>query len=451
MWFALTSLIPFILGAAAVEIDITDRQSIYAAQALIAKGLMDYYNGNDSGQTPGMFTQPYYWWEAGAAWGSLLDYTYYTGNDTYADLVKTSLLYQIGKDWNYMPANQTSTEGNDDQGFWGLATMAAAEFNFSNPEGGYPSWLYLTQAVFNTMAARWETGSCNGGLRWQIYTWNAGYSYKNSVSNGCMFNLASRLARYTANDSYVDWAEKIWDWEVSVQFLNYTYGAQSLSVFDGADMNVNCTDVRQLEWTYNQGLFMSGAAYLYNYTEDQKWLTRVEHLWNRATILFHDGTVMYEAACQPSNRCNTDQRSFKGLFSRFLGRTMLMAPEMFDKIMPKIQSSAMAAAQSCSGGTDGHTCGLNWFYDGWDGVYGLGEQICGLEVMTALLIHDQGPPLTEKTGASSKGDGAAGTNHSDDDSVSDPLTIEGKDRAGAGVLTAVVVIVLLAASWWLVI
>lgn len=77
-----------------------------------------------------MFAWPYYWWEAGAAWGSMLDYWYYTGDDTWNDVLKTSLLFQIGTNWDYIPSNQSTTEGNDDQAFWGITVMAAAEKTF---------------------------------------------------------------------------------------------------------------------------------------------------------------------------------------------------------------------------------------------------------------------------------------------------------------------------------
>ena len=42
------------------------------------------------------------------------------GNDTYVDLIKTALTYQVGDDYNYVPLNQTTTEGNDDQAFWDI-------------------------------------------------------------------------------------------------------------------------------------------------------------------------------------------------------------------------------------------------------------------------------------------------------------------------------------------
>lgn len=110
--------------------------------------------------------------------GALIDYWYYTGDDTFNELTTNGLLFQVGENRDYMPRNQTLTEGNDDQGFWGLAVMSAAEYSYPDPPPDQPQWLALAQAVFNTQAARWETEHCGGGLRWQIFEWNKGYDYK---------------------------------------------------------------------------------------------------------------------------------------------------------------------------------------------------------------------------------------------------------------------------------
>lgn len=428
-----------------VTMDIDDTDSVKSALALIAKGLMDYYEGWNYGGTVGMMVSPYYWWEAGAAWGSMLDYWYYSGNDTYNDVIKQSLLYQAGSGYDFMPQNQTTTEGNDDQGFWGITVMAAAEKNFSNPTGkDEKSWAYLAQAVFNTMKARWDDKNCDGGLRWQIYTWNSGYDYKNSVSNGCLFHLAARLARYTGNSSYVEWGEKVWNWTSTVGFLTSDY-----QLYDGASIESDCKTYSTSQWTYNAGLYLSGCAYLYNYTNDTVWLDRATSLWDHAKTQFFSDDIMYESACQPSGKCNNDERCFKAIFSRFLGLTALLAPDLNDEIMALLQSSAQAAATSCSGGTDGHTCGLNWQKDGWDGMYGLGEQMSALEVIQNTLIHTKQGPLTERTGATSKGDADAGTSETSASLISNHLTITGKDRAGAGILTTVCVILLLGVGWWM--
>src|ERR1700709_534538 len=90
--------------------------------------------------------------------------------------------------------------------------MTAAETKFPSPPPGQPSWLGMAQAVFNRQAGRWDTTHCGGGLRWQFAPFNNGWMDKNSISNGCFFQLAARLARYTGNSTYADWADKVFDW-----------------------------------------------------------------------------------------------------------------------------------------------------------------------------------------------------------------------------------------------
>lgn len=138
--------------------------------------------------------------------------------------------------------------------------MSAAELSFPNPPADQPSWLGLAQAVFNLQASRWDDTSCGGGLRWQIFAWNKGYDYKNSISNGGFFQLAARLARYTKNDTYAYWADKTYNWIESTPLFTSDY-----LIYDGAPIENNCTIASKLQWTYNIGTFLMGAANMYNY------------------------------------------------------------------------------------------------------------------------------------------------------------------------------------------
>ena len=139
--------------------------------------------------------------------------------------------------------------------------MDAAELGFSDPDSSKPSWVALAQAVWNTQVPRWETSSCGGGLRWQIYPFNAGYQYKNTIATGGLFQLSARLARYTGNQTYAGWAEKTFDW-----LLNSPIMAKKLSqVFDGTAMANNCSDATGVSWTYNAGTLLAGSAYMYNF------------------------------------------------------------------------------------------------------------------------------------------------------------------------------------------
>lgn len=58
------------------------------------------------------------------------------------------------------------------------ATLAltAAEVNFPNPPEDQPSWLALAQGVYNSQYPLWDNNSCDGGLRWQKFSFNNGGS-----------------------------------------------------------------------------------------------------------------------------------------------------------------------------------------------------------------------------------------------------------------------------------
>src|SRR4051812_7006024 len=100
---------------------------------------MGYYKGNLTGQIPGILPGPppdgdYYWWEGGAMWGTLVDYWHFTGDTSYNHVAEEAMIFQAGAPQNsYMPPNWTASLGNDDQGFWGMSAMLAAESNFQNP------------------------------------------------------------------------------------------------------------------------------------------------------------------------------------------------------------------------------------------------------------------------------------------------------------------------------
>ncbi|KAK9475703.1 glycosyl hydrolase family 76-domain-containing protein [Lipomyces japonicus] len=434
-------------------LDLTSESSIKSAAKIVAQGLMNYYHGDESGYTPGIFSGDYYWWESGAAWGSLMDYQYLTGDTQYNDVMKTGLLFQVGTDWDYTPKNQTLSLGNDDQGFWGITAMMAAERNFTNPDSDQPQWLGLAQAVFNSIALTWDTQYCDGGVRWQKFVLNKGYDYKNSIANGILFQLGARLARYTNNDTYAEWAEKVWDWETNIGLIpSATY-----FVYDGGSVDDNCARLNKIQWTYNMAVFLAGSAYMYNYTASSNltssggtastWEQRTTSLVSTLTaFIYQSSNIVYEPACEPSKSCNPDQQSFKAYLARWLGATMILAPFTTDIILPVLKASALAAASTCNGGTDGVTCGFSWTTEGtYDGMYGLGEQMAALEIIQSHLLQYNPAPYTNTTGGSSTGDSSLGT---DELSGTSSKSITSKDRAGAWIITiAACVFVVLGAVW----
>lgn len=404
-WLLLTGRL---VQAAGYSLDLTSQQSIKETAKGLADDMLSFYSGDKPGGIPGLLPSPYYWWEAGAMFGALIDYWYYTGDDGYNQLVSDGLLFQVGTNRDYMPNNQTLTEGNDDQGFWGLAVMSAAEYNFPNPPADKPQWLALAQAVFNTQAARWDTQDCNGGLRWQIYQWNKGYDYKNSISQACFFALGARLALYTGNQTYADWAERTWDWMWSTGFINN----ETYYVIDGAAIGSNCTTFSPYQFSYNAGGFILGAAAMYNHTESKTWKDRLDGLIKGSEVFFvgDNNDIMSEVACEPVDRCNIDQQSFKAYLSRWLAAATQWAPDTYDTVIPYLKASAKAAVNQCVGGSNGRMCGLKWARNEgkYDGTTGVGQQMAALEVLLSTTIKSRGVPKTAASGGTSEGDVNAG-------------------------------------------
>ncbi|PNP48573.1 hypothetical protein THARTR1_10312 [Trichoderma harzianum] len=423
----------------AYDLDPDSPDSVKSVSKDMAADLVSFYNGDQPGNTPGLLPDPYFWWEAGAMMGTLIDYWYYTGDDTYNNLTTQALLFQVGETKDYMPRNQTRTEGNDDQGFWGLSVMSAAEYKFPDPPADQPQWLALAQAVFNTQAARWDTQYCAGGLRWQIFTWNNGYNYKNSISQACFFSLGARLALYTGNQSYADWADKTWDWMIATKLIN----TKNWAVYDGAGIETNCTVLTPYQFSYNVGGMILGAAAMYNLTESQTWKTRLDNLLEGSKVFFTgpNNNIMSEVACESVNTCNVDEHSFKAYLTRWLTMMTKWAPHTYKVIHPYLRASSVAAAKQCKGGDNKRMCGLIWYDGKYDNTTGVGQQMAALEITMSNLILNSSSPVTADTGGTSVGDPGGG---GDDIGRNQPKgpdygPITGADKFGAAVLTVLAI------------
>lgn len=303
-----------------------------------------------------------------------------------------------------MPANQTKSLGNDDQSFWGLASLSAHEAQLSAPASG--SWLGFAKNVFDTQTLRWNnTDSCDGGLKWQIFSFNNGYNYKNAASNGQLFLLAARLAEQTGNATFAEWADKIYQWTADVGLISADY-----HVYDGTDDTKNCTSINNIQWTNNHAQFTEGAALMYKVVSfsatsiaspdtnhlksnaSHKWTEIVTGFVNASSIFRDDDGVLIEVACEKNGKCDIDQRAFKGIATRSFARAALAAPVVAKSIRTMLDASAKGAAQSCEGEDDGVACRLSWSSSGNSaseqktaGDGNLGEVLNALSAVQSLL------------------------------------------------------------------
>ncbi|KAM3505306.1 hypothetical protein MY10362_003009 [Beauveria mimosiformis] len=404
------------------------------AASLVLTGLYttvqaQYYKVDTKGP-PAENKGNYYWWQGGAMMGTYIDYWHLTGDTSYNDVVMQGILHQVGENQDFMPRNHTASLGNDDQGFWGMTAMLAAENKFPDPPRDKPQWLALAQAVWATQADPSRHDSyCNG-----------------AIANGCFFNIGSRLARYTKNETYAKFADETWDWLWGVGYIDH----KSWLVYDGGRVQHNCTDINKATFSYNAAIMTQGAAFMYNY----KWGDRVDNLVDSMIKNFFKEGAAYEVPCESTpGTCTADMLTFKGYVHRWLSVVTQIVPHTADKILPVLEKSAQAAAKQCTGRETGRTCGFYWsggkFVDpGVDKTTGAGEYMSALAAVSSLLIKDANPPTTNDTGGTSKGSpngGFAGG----DNGQSPPRPITTADKAGAGFLTLTLAFGAIGTFFWM--
>ncbi|GAW22684.1 hypothetical protein ANO14919_122270 [Xylariales sp. No.14919] len=435
----------------ALEVDLDDQESIKKAAALVAEDLLSFYRGDEPGWVPGILPGPppdgdYYWWQGGAMWGTLLDYRHVMNDSTYDDTIFTALQFQVGDDKDYNPLNWSASMGNDDQAFWAFAALLAAETGFRDPSSTQPQWLALAQAVFNeqTHIDRRvdDGGNCDWGLRWQVYRTNNGWDYINTVANACYFNIGARLARYTANSTYVDLAEKTWDFMWRLGYITKDY-----DVYDGAH-EPNCTEINKSQFSYNAAMILQGAAFLYNQTQNDTWKERVDGMAKGVVrVFFANDGIAYEPSCEPApGTCNADMESYRGYMHRWMANTIQLAPHLYDTLMPVLKTSAAAGVKQCTGGDNGRMCGFHWTSGKYDGLQSASLEMNVLGALTALMMPGVAAPLTNTTGGTSKGDPNAGSATTQLRTFA-PITTG--DKAGASILTILIVTGALSAFAWM--
>ena len=201
---------------------------------------------------------------------------------------------------------------------------------------------------------------------------------------------------------------------------------------------------------------------------NKKWGDRISNLLKGSDIFFVQsvgsnvtapnappgGDIMAEVACEfpTPQTCNYDQPSFKAYLARWMAVTTQLAPWTTPIIMPRIQASAIGAAAQCTGQT-GDICGRRWYQSVWDGFFGIGEQMSALAIIQANLISKVKAPVTATKGGSSVGDPNAGSGDSGKLPL-DPIIsrqISTADKAGAAILTALSLVLVIAATWWIVV
>ncbi|KAB2574336.1 Mannan endo-1,6-alpha-mannosidase DCW1 [Lasiodiplodia theobromae] len=251
---------------------------------------------------PDFFPEPSFPGEFGMAWDTLVNYWYLTGDGSHNTAVQAAL----------QAALDHQSEDKDHL-VWGLAAMTAAE------------------------RARWDTSTCGGGL-------SDRYDYMDSESPGFFFQLAARLARFTGNQTYIDWASRSYDWMRSTGLIN----SDTFAVYDGTYPGTNCTNIVHEQSSFRDASLAYGSAILVNTTSNTTWSDRASSHLSRILRRFFRHDIIREQACKPEADCTFSQHFFPALTLRWLALQPIFQPAAVDAIAPALAASAVAATDRCS-------------------------------------------------------------------------------------------------------
>ncbi len=191
-----------------------------------------------------------YWWMAHALDCLVDGYNRVPGRTKNTYSIKMNALY------DGIPNNNTSGAGSwwnsfyDDMEWMGIAALRA--YQATNAQ----KWLDVSTYLYGYIKDGW-TDVNGGGVMWEKNHPNS----KNACSNGPAMILAARLYKQLGDDSYLNFAEKIYDW-MSVNLVD-----ERGSVWDGYG-----NTQESMTFTYNLGTWLGGCLELYTITKDQKYL-----------------------------------------------------------------------------------------------------------------------------------------------------------------------------------
>lgn len=320
-------------------------QSPQADAAAAAARLLKWYDTRE-GQFDGVG-----WWHTGNCLTTIAEYALRSGN--------TSVITEIITDM-YPKNGNFTTEGFDDEGWWGLAWIASYKLN--------PVQDYLTraEAIFADMVTAWST-ECGGGV-W----WNRAKTYKNAITNELFLSLAIDLYLLTNNTQYLTWAKQEWQWFNQSGLINKQY-----LINDGL-LN-NCNNNNAQTWTYNQGVILGGLVGMYQATGDKSYLVPAAQIANATMVLLSTSSGILQEVCEPTNNCDGDAVQFKGIFMRNLA--YLYQATQAQIYLDYINNNAQSI---WANDRSGNSLGLKW-----DGPYDTDDaarQSSALDAFNAALL-----------------------------------------------------------------
>jgi predicted alpha-1,6-mannanase (GH76 family) len=199
------------------------------------------------------------WWNSANALEAVIDYSLRTNTTTYQDLISNTFLKN--KDFN--PFRLINVNANflngyyDDEGWWALAWIKAYDLI------GIGDYLNMAETIFADMTKGWDQ-FCQGGIMWKKWDGPLWKEFKNAIANELFLTVAARLYQRTSNQSYLNWAQKEWNWFSTSGMIGQQTDPSKNQVKnminDGLDQTT-CASSGSF-YTYNQGVIPGWQTYI---------------------------------------------------------------------------------------------------------------------------------------------------------------------------------------------
>ncbi len=261
----------------------------------------------------------------------------------------------------------------DDSGWWGIAWLKMAERTKEE------KFLLTAKAIHAHMAKAWRP-DLGGGVLWCL---EPDKQKPNAITNNLFLILSARLASYTGQESYTQWAGKVYGW------------IQEQKLYDGTGV-VDGPGTQQDYWSYNQGTYLGGLLAYAELKRDRALLDLVGR--TALHMLEHGGWVTADGIIQERLGTNGwDGCLFKGIFARYLGQVrdaLLQAksqPEIASKIATTITHSSTALLNFPS--NEAGQFPADWHPGGKNQERNFNTDVSGLIALVAALPCSQILPL----------------------------------------------------------
>ncbi|RAK98141.1 glycoside hydrolase family 76 protein [Aspergillus ibericus CBS 121593] len=302
---------------------------------------------------------------------------------------------------------------------WGLAAVTAAEVDFPGTPSN-SSWLAYAKKVAYTLDLTIDQGSvCHGGL-YDDESDEHGTQF-DWFDNGAYFQLVSRIAAASSGSdqgTYAEYADSAWSWSETNGMVNTTAWSVSEMVSNKTANASSCAATSTSRWTWAYGLYLSGAAHMYQATKSEVWLNRTEGLLNSTLDTFFINDILVEVGSDSSSLGTAEQSTlsalpFKGFLALCLASVANLMPDWADRITPLLADTAVAVAEQCNGTSNHTVCGSDWGESTYNNDPSFENTWNAANVFTSKLLLPESKSTNSTSASSGKSSGATSKKKSD--------------------------------------